>query len=268
MPATLWSHINYLIDAKFINCVNITEYDIRKANISILYQKGIITEEQYNYLFCLPKQNREAAVGLMILDNPNIDSIIKKGITEAKKWLFDMNNINDPEVLRISNDSIFLMRGIPLKYTSMGHVEFIPKAKYDTFARIANLTIFFASTMDELDLEVKGLGKDQIPLHENYMLNFIANLFCLINTQPISTVIDYYMSFYNQYINRQLDIGFYRELNSDSCYTIPFNTGSNFTRIGFSYATDPKQIDISYNAGILRELYGIISDLHQRTISR
>lgn len=53
------ANIQYLVD------VPIFEYDISKANISVLSDKGIISENQYQYLFNLPKLERNIAIGNM-----------------------------------------------------------------------------------------------------------------------------------------------------------------------------------------------------------
>lgn len=266
MVSNLWSKREYLANARFIMSVNITEYDMSKANISTLLYKNKITEEQYSYLFSLPKMQREISIGLMIKQNPSLWEDIESGIIEGKQKLFIANNILDNEVIRISNDAVYILRNSNLIYTKFGPLQFIPKSRYSMFVRLADLVIFFKNELGDIDIDVKGLGKEQIPLHENFMLTFIGNLLYLINTSPLKQSIEYFNEFYFKYLNRQLDVGFYRELNSGSMYTVNAPRGNGI--FGFSEANDISKIDISYNAGILRELYGILSELNQRNMGR
>ena len=149
-------------------------------------------------------------------------------------------------------------------YTKFGLIEFKEKNRFSTFARLGDLSIFFKNELGEIDIDVKGLGNDQMLLHADYMLTFIGNLFYMIENSPLTSVIEYFTNFYNRYLRRELDIEFYRELNTDSLFVIRSPLGND--KFGLSQVNDISQIDITYNAGILRELYSIISELHQRNI--
>jgi hypothetical protein len=68
---------------------------------------------------------------------------------------------------------------------------------------------------------------------------------------------EYYLVFYQKYLKRELEPGFYRELNEASLFTVPAPRGNG--KFGMMFTNEISKIDISYNAGILRELYGIIT---------
>lgn len=261
--SNLYSKTDYVTNFKFIKSVNIIEYDISKANINTLYEAGVITPQQYEYLYSLPKNDRENYVGNLIRFSSNaVYDVIKRGILEGKKKLFLQNNIQDNEVIRIANDAVFIMRSSPLTYTKFGSIEFKPKNQYSTFVRFSGLVVFFGCKMGDINLDVINLGKDQIELHANYMLTFIGNLFYLVETSTINQVIDYFLGFYNQYLRKELDIHYYRELNEVSMFTV--NSPKNNGKYGMMYTDKIEQIDITYNAGVLRELYGIIAGLNKK----
>ena len=50
--------VSYLIN-------EIYEYDISKANVSILLESGMITQETYDMFCQMPKYQREVAIGYM-----------------------------------------------------------------------------------------------------------------------------------------------------------------------------------------------------------
>lgn len=262
MKSTLYDKMNYLTPQRFIKSVTITEYDMSKANICTLFEAGKLTAEQFAYLSRLPKYDRERDIGLMIERDGKIYNTIHDGIVRAKEKLFSMNNIQDYEVIRIANDAVYVMRNTPLEYTTFGLADFKIKSQYTTFIRLGGISIFFRSCPDgELDLDVIDLGKTNIPLHADYMLTFIANVLCLLESAPIDATIQFFNSFYIRYLNRDLDIGNYRELNERSTFVV--QTKNEKFGMGFVDQKDVDKIDISYNAGILRELYSVIASSYQ-----
>ena len=66
----------------------ITEYDLRKANISALRYYNIINDEDYNILLSMPKKVRELNIGMMIKKDISVFKHIKNGIIKAKELFF------------------------------------------------------------------------------------------------------------------------------------------------------------------------------------
>lgn len=261
MDKPLYERANYLINAKFIKSTTIMNYDIAKANISILRAANLITEDEYLKLANFPKEDRERSVGLMIRENPDITKIIKNGIIDLKRKLFVENNIVDDEVIRIANDAVYVMRGVPLRHTDFGdHLKFIHKNTYSLFARVGTLTFLFGSNLGDIDLDVLGLGSQQMLLHADYMLSFIGNLFYMMEFNTVSETMAYFNDFYQKYINRTLPVQYYRELNPNSLYCV--RASRSGIVYGATECSDPRCLEIGYNAQILRELYGFITEIH------
>ena len=65
------SKMNYLTPSRYVSG-RIIEYDLEKANISILYSKGMIDKDKYDLLYNSPKMFREIMIGNMIKDNREI----------------------------------------------------------------------------------------------------------------------------------------------------------------------------------------------------
>ena len=93
------------------------------------------------------------------------------------------------------------------------------------------------------DLDVKGIGEENLKYHTNYMLNFINLYFKKMETSDKASVIEFTRNFIDKYKARELDIGYYRNFNSTSDFTI-YNDSNQY----MNYWEDEKdQIDITYN---------------------
>ena len=99
----IYDKVNYTSDISYLANTIIYEYDISKANINVLYSKGAIDKQTYDYLYNANRMIRQVYIGKLQRDDKNIVSILKQGIIEAKKMLFEANNIEDYEVLSIKN---------------------------------------------------------------------------------------------------------------------------------------------------------------------
>jgi hypothetical protein len=229
----------------------IVEYDIKSANITMLKKYNIIDNGYYTYLSNLPKYNREVEIGLKIRESKEYYEAIQKGIIDSKLLLFQYNDIQEPEVIRIANDAVYINRSIDLKYTQFGDVLFRQKSISDVVLKIDTLIFFYFNRNNEMNIDVKGLGNNQI-FHQKYMLSFIASVINLVEISSLNDAINFITDFYKEYISKALDIGFYRELNPMSMYKI---SGSNYC---ISNATNINDIDISFNASLIRELYSIL----------
>ena len=167
----LYYNINYTSGISYLDNTFIYEYDISKANINVLYSKKAIDKDTYDYLYNANRDTRQVYIGKLQKENKEIATILKEGIIEAKKWLFETNNINDYEVLSIKNDAVFIINRV-LNYTQFGLIEFKCKNKYTSFYKLNNLEAYylFDSFSKNEELEIKGISDNVLLFHKNYML--------------------------------------------------------------------------------------------------
>ena len=229
----------------------IIEYDIKSANINVLYSLGAINEETYQYLNSVPKQDREVAIGRMIGQDDTLYRTLIAGILNFRKQLVRSNNIQEEEVIRVATDAIYVNRFDDLKYTEFGNVRFVPKTVSSNMMSILDLLVFSNYIDNNIDIEVKGLGKNSA-LHQEYMLSLIANVIYMFERVSLIDALNYLTHMYEQYVTLQLPAGFYRELNPVSGFRV-----KNTTMVIYE-ATDLSMIDIGYNISYLRELHNII----------
>lgn len=230
---------------------NIIEYDIQAANITMLKKYHLIDDEYYFYLKSLPKIDREIAIGLKIKEDKSYYTTIKKGITDAKLLLFEKNDIKAYEIVRVANDAVYINRAYPLKYHIFDDIVFNMKSVSSVMLKIQNIIFQYNNKNGIIDIDVKGLGDNMI-LHQNYMISFIATVIQYVEQASIQDAINFISNFYQKYVKKELDIGFYRELNSASSYR------TKSIGYGLSSVTNLNNIDINYNASIIRELWQII----------
>ena len=240
----------------------IVEYDIRKANISALRSRDVIDQDTYDMLFNADKQFREIYVGKMIQRDKDIYKQIQDGIIEAKRKFFGANHIKNEEVLSIKNDAVFVLSSRQMR-TTFDLYEFANKGYYTFYFRSMNKQFFYRFdnlTMTDI-IEVKGMSDEKLLAHKDFFLKFLLDTFYNIQKSSIEETISCCNQFYDDYVNRRLDIRYYRELNPDNIFRI---TRSKKNCFGIT-DVDPQNldlIDINYNLRIIRDLINVVNMIY------
>ena len=259
----LWKNTNYTSEISYLNNVFIYELDIQKANINILFSKGMIDQSIYEFLYNSERMVRQVYIG-KLQRNAVVSNVLKQGIIEAKKNLFEANDIKDYEVLSIKNDAVFIIGRIP-SITEFGIIKFIPKNMYTGFYKVLNYEFyyFYNSISKEEYLHVKGISDANIKLHENYFYQFLKDLFYTIQCNGVEIALRLIKTFYFQYINLELPVGYYRKFDSMSNYQFRVRTeiGTGFT-IDEAGEDQKSLLDINDNLRILIELQKILTNMY------
>lgn len=261
--SNLYKNINYRSNINFLVSTYIREYDISKANISVLYEKKVISKDMYIELYNAPNHKRKVMVGLLLRRNPKYVEILKQGIMEAKEKFFKANNIKDEEVLAIKNDAVFLINKIA-NVTKFNNIEFKMKNVYTSYYKIDNLEFyyFYESYTGREKLDVKGISDEQLEKHKSYFLEFLEVCFNSAEIENIDETLDIVINFYQRYIGLKLELGYYREFNSLSRYSL--KSFSQFSKFYAEYLSeeDKLNIDITFNLNIIRILFQYYSSIH------
>ena len=251
----LWSKVNYTSYMQCLIDTQIRVYDISKANISVLRQAEVISQDEYVHLFNADKLEREVYIGKLQGSRPEVSKILADGIINAKRLFIEANNIDNNDILEINNDAVYLIGNKPVPVQQVEPLIYFKLAEqYTSFYKVRDIRYYYyANIISRTEyLNPKGLGKARV-LHEAYMLDFLKVLFYTAQFQGTQEALKLLSSFYEQYTNKTLDIAYYRNLNPASRYNI-----KTFDQYA-SYQTDIvtsqnlKLIDISYNEKILRE---------------
>lgn len=248
---------NYNSEYNLILNSFIREYDLSKANINALYERGVISKDQYDNLYNSDKQIREKTIGLMIRKDQNIYKEIQKGIIDAKRNLIISNNIEPEDIVSIKNDAVFVKNN-KLKYTKFGLMDFKLKNTYTLYIKINRYEFYYYynSFNNEEKLDVKGINDNNLKLHRDYFLDFLLALFNTLQTEGIIQAVNMLQNFSISYIRRELDSNYYRKFNSESNFDLQYyNNTYTWSSI---YISDINLIDIRFNYEILRDLYGLL----------
>lgn len=235
----------------------IYEYDISKANINILFEKGVIGEETYNSLFYSDKKNREVAVGNM-QKNVNIARALSEGFKEFRHLLFQTNMIQNNEIVSIKKDAVFVTR--PLNNTIFGRVEFKLKNIYSLMIKLNGLEIYYGLDINGKDhlIDIKGIRDEKLNSYEHYLFNIFISIFSLIITNSYVAALNLLNQYIDSYINLKLDISTYREFNR----TYMFRIKNSIYMSDIVNQEHIDCIDISYNLNILLELKMILINMY------
>ena len=204
----LYTKVNYIQEIPILSG-DIYEYDISKANISVLYTRGLIDRNKYNYLYNEDSQVRKVIVGNMQRDNPNLTKELQQGIIEAKKTLFESNGLKDEEVLSIKNDAVFTIR--PLDITSFQSIVFKLKNHYNLFMKIYKLEFYYNDTGQ---LDIKGIQDDVLYIQKDHFVLFLKELFSVYRTRGVDDALRLLQRFYFLYNRKELDPEYYRDLRT------------------------------------------------------
>lgn len=248
--------IDYLIDGQ------IYEFDIRQANISVLYDMGKINEDTFRYLQSVPKMEREITIGKMQLQDKTLSEALNQGIENARKVLFQILGLNSTNVLSIKNDAIFVMAtpmlaNYPPIIQIGNNVAFVMKNQYRSYYKLtrhAEVFYNYDPISSNEGIDIKGLGDYSISMHKDYILKHFMDIFYIALTQGPQAALKQSSQLYKYYIEKRLDINCYRRLDSNALFDL--RSPSQWASFRADYLTEGMEymVDIGYNAQIINRL--------------
>lgn len=266
MSRTLWQKSHYASRIEYIVDNTIREFDISKANISILRDANVLSEAEYQYYLHCSRMERQVAIGKLQGSNPKISETLKAGIANARKMFMDSNSIDDSEILYIRNDAIAIIGPRVIKNLIVSeHVSFRQSAQYTSFYRFSSMDfLYFYDPVTNIEkLDVKGLGETGVELHRNFMLEFLSELFYCAQMDGIQNAIQLLQMVHQNYLKRELSIEYYRELNSGSRYKLSQSI-SMYSTVYMDQASEyyKQFLDISYNDSVFRHFMRVYASIY------
>jgi hypothetical protein len=212
----------------------------------ILYYR-LLPKSETDNLKALSKANRKIQIGKLMRDNPEFNRRLTKAFSLMRKKFFEENNIGESNVLSIKKDAIFVLDKV-CKHRKFGNVEFATKNRYTSFHLFGNVEMYYQSSTDTL--HIKGINDDTLELHRNYMIYVLKMLFRSLESDNRKVFVNTVKEFTKFYKERKLPLGYYREFNPQSVFTITekLNILSSY-RVAFPDVGEDLRdtIDISYN---------------------
>ena len=268
MSKTLWQKHSYKLNVNYMIDILMREYDLSKANISVLRDYNILSEEQYQYYLTCPKLEREIAIGKLQGRNPKATEALKDGISQAKRIFMESNNIEDSDVFAIINDAIIIIGSKPILNLQVSdRLKFRLDGTFTSYMRLKNIDLYyyFNRSTNEEKITNRGLGSAASELHRDFMIEFISEILYSTQIDGVRTSVPLLQNVHHNYINRDLPVGYYREFNSQAMYRIldnicPKYSGPYYQENAIEY--EKQFIDISYNESLLREINSILASIY------
>jgi hypothetical protein len=204
-------------DFIFYKSGKIFEYDIKDAGFSILQQYDILSDKEVEYLKRLSKSQKNIFIGKLSTARPEIFPIILEELVKVRQQFYKDNKLTDADILSIKKDAIFTLKQCnKLEYPPL---SFSKRHIYSTFLFIDGKEFYYNYTTNVLD--VKNISN--LHLHTP-MIGFIKNLLRIQEeTESKRKVFEYLKKFRADYLSGSLDIGYYREFNSQGSFLLDNN---------------------------------------------
>ena len=155
----------------------------------------------------------------------------------------------DPEKILYFDDYKLVLNDIDLDDDNLKVDE------YDNFIRIGEFILMTKQDMFGMKQAIVGLDPHNIELHKDYFIALIFKIMNMVSKNNTQLTIDTLMQFYRYYVNRELDIEYYREFNLQSKFKV---SSMNYIYYIDSEPIDVKSLDISYNEKVIRYIASLI----------
>lgn len=203
-------NIEYLINTEII------EYDIKSAGFNIIKSYGLMEPEDINKMEKMNKKKRQIFIGKRIRNDKPLSKRISECFVDIRKQFFEENQLTDADVVSIKKDAIYTLRRC--RVLDFGGVEFVDKNIYTSYYYLNKKEFYYNSFNDTLD--IKGISDEVLEYHREFMVDFLIKLFKAFEISDQKYIIRILRDFMFHYKNKDLPVGYYRELNADSYYSI------------------------------------------------
>lgn len=240
MKNTLWQKDSFINEnIPFLFNKEIIEYDMKNAGFSLTKEFELLDKSTINKLEKMKKERCKIEMGKIERDNEEYKIAKKEAFKLAREMFFKANDIEIYDLLSIKKDAIITIKRCD--HQKFGdNILFRPKNYYTSYINLGKRLEFY---YNPTNLDIKGIGDDKLEYHKDYMIKFLKMFFHKMETEDEKTVIEFTRRFISKYKNKELPLGYYRNFNHESNFTL-----LNDTDTFMNYWEDSKEdLDISYN---------------------
>jgi hypothetical protein len=264
MSGNIWERSYYTSRLPYLIGQYITEYDIIKANINILYHYGVIDKALYDYLYLSDKGYRESYIGKLQRDNPEVSTIKSKGIMEFRKRFIEANGINPQDIISIKGDALFVI-GSLCKYTKFENIEYRIANRYNAYMKIRFMEVYYGFdpiSGDEV-IDIKGIKDDKLELHRDHMMRFLCDMFYKLLNEGAEEAIKLSQQYLEVVLTKSSpDVEYYRSFDVFSGFNIRTDNLSYYLPyLNYGDSMIP-YINTNTTVQFLNELLSILSDIY------
>ena len=221
----------------------IIEYDMKRANTSLMRYYNIYPSAKLDRIDKLPKGQREFTVGMLCRENPDISKKLTESFDTMMKMFLERNDLTEDDLISIKKDAAFVINR-KVKERTFGCVEFAKKNSYCAYLKIPRYEFYIKK---DSTIDVKGIGdKDALALHTNGMLQFVNDVIAMYSKNDTESLSKYLHEFVEVYKKRELPFDYYREFNSQSAFMM-YSSDNELTTFDVIDESIIDDIDISFN---------------------
>ena len=213
---------------------------MKDAGFNIIKRDKLLDYKMIKKLELMNKKDRSVYIGKLQIKNKDLTRNLMNGFIKSRREFIEINKINNKDILYIKKDSFLLINKPFLFKTKLDkYIEFRKKNEYIAYININNNEHYY----NKDKLTIKGYEKNIVIEQEKYWFDFIKNVLELLLKNKKEDLIKNLVEFRKLYLNRKLDIKFYKELNTDYTYRI-LDTELGINEIDKTLINN---IDIEYN---------------------
>ena len=208
----LYEKHNYLNkNIEHIKSGIITEYDMKNAGIEILLANNFITKDKYNSLMELPKLDRSILVGKFLKTNQDANSFLMEEFVRIRQELFEINNLEDYDILSIKKDAVFLInKKLMVSKLEKGYL-FTKRNEYTNYLYLNKKEHYYNSSTNLLD--VKGYNEKVLIKEKDFFFKTLKEIMFFDYYNKKDDLFLYLIKFKDDYLIRNLDKEYYFDLN-------------------------------------------------------
>ena len=239
-------------DIKSLINTPIIEYDIKSGGFNVCKFFKLLSDKKIEKLESLGKKDRQIQLGLYQKKQKGLSKQMEEGFKKCREMFFKANDLANEDVVSIKRDALFVTK--PCYKCEFENILFREKNIYSSYYYIDGKELYY--NKDRLD--VKGIDDIKLVKHKDYMLSFLSNIFRCIEEGSYDYARKTLREFSDYYRHRALDIGYYREFNSDSLFMTDIKFMGDY--MGLHDTGDLSIVNINYNyTHIIVPLISILS---------
>ena len=266
--SNLWQLDNYNAPITALFDVGIYEYDISKANISVLADAGVISEDQYQTLLRSEREERQISIGLLQRQDPKVTAALHDGIKEARRKLFELLDIEDSNVLHINKDAVFIIKRMAdsIKMLSNcikvgNHTVFTLRSHYNTYFR-AGPSLHFYYDYDLMNnihcYDIRGMSPASKELHSQGFINVLCDILKVQQMSGFAAAYESCRHWYELLSNPATNIDNKRRFDNASEFDLRYDSVFGTMRADYLSEDTADYVDPSYNLQILSSLANVM----------
>lgn len=218
----------------------IYEYDMKNAGYNLSKAYKLLPEKTLEKLGRMRKEHRTIEIGKLQRSDNTFKENLKKAFQEARRLLFDMNELDVNDIISIKKDAIFTLKECKFQ-KFLEFIDFREKNFYTSYIRLSRQVELYYS---ENSMDIKGLSEESVNYHKEYMIEFLRMYFHKMETEDAETVIRYMRRFIDRYKNYDLPVGYYRRFARQDAYYDLKDSDDKY----YEYWEENKEdLDIQYN---------------------